>query len=71
VDPAHQKRGIGTALIQRVLDFLEEQGARILLVWTLEADEPACRLYDRLGFEELTRFVYYSLERHGESEEKA
>jgi len=60
VDPDYQGQGIGTALIQRVLSYLQEQGARVLAVWTLEADEPARRIYERLGFEELTRFVYYT-----------
>jgi GNAT superfamily N-acetyltransferase len=63
VDPGHQGRGIGTALVRRVVEHLKEQGARVLLVWTLEADEPACRIYERLGFKELTRFIYYSRDR--------
>lgn len=62
VHPDYRGRGIGTALIKAVVSHLKEQGARVLVVWTLEADEPACRIYERLGFKELTRFVYYSMD---------
>ena len=61
VDPEYQQQGIGTALCERVISHLKEQGARVLAVWTLEADEPACHMYERMGFKELTRFVYYSM----------
>jgi GNAT superfamily N-acetyltransferase len=62
VDPDYWGRGIGTALIEAVIGYLGEQGARVLAVWTLEVDEPACHIYERLGFKELTRFVYYTRE---------
>jgi ribosomal protein S18 acetylase RimI-like enzyme len=62
VDPEYRGRGIGTALTRHVVGYLKEQGARVLAVWTLEADVPACRIYERLGFQELARFVYYSME---------
>jgi GNAT superfamily N-acetyltransferase len=65
VHPDHQGQGIGTALIKQVTGHLEAQGARVLAVWTLEADEPVRRIYERMGFEELTRFVYYSRDCHG------
>jgi GNAT superfamily N-acetyltransferase len=60
VDPDYRGRGIGTALMRRVESYLKGEGVRVLAVWTLEADEPARRMYERMGFEELTRFVYYS-----------
>ncbi|NIM94046.1 MAG: GNAT family N-acetyltransferase [Anaerolineales bacterium] len=62
VSPDHRGMGIGSALVQQVMDYLEEQGARILLVWTLEVGETARHIYESHGFEELTRFVYYSKE---------
>ncbi len=61
VDPDHQGRGIGTTLTRQVMGYLKNQGARVLVVWTLETDEPARHVYERLGFKELTRFVYYSM----------
>ena len=62
VDPDHRGRGVGTALIRHVVAFLEEKGARVLTVVTLEIDEPVRRIYERLGFKELTRLVYYSMD---------
>lgn len=61
VHPDYRGQGIGTALINQVMNHLKEQGVRVLVVWTLEKDEPARRVYERLGFTELTRFVYYSM----------
>jgi ribosomal protein S18 acetylase RimI-like enzyme len=62
VDPDYRQQGVGTALIQQAMKFLKEQGARVLTVVTLETDEPVRRIYERLGFKELTRLVYYSKE---------
>ena len=62
VDPDYQGQGVGTALTKRVSEYLKEQGARVLVVWTLEADKPACHVYEKLGFKELARFVYYSMD---------
>ena len=62
VHPDHQGHGIGTALVKQVLSFLKAEGARVLAVWTLEADEPARHMYEKLGFEKLARFVYYSVD---------
>ena len=60
VDPDCRGRGIGTALIARVVEFLKGRGARVLKVITLVADEPVRRIYEKLGFTEFTRMVYYS-----------
>jgi GNAT superfamily N-acetyltransferase len=52
VDPDHQNRGIGTALMKRALQ-------RIPAVATLtvfEQNAPARRFYGRLGFREVRRF---------------
>jgi ribosomal-protein-alanine N-acetyltransferase len=60
VDPDYRGQHVGTALIEQVIGYLEEQGARVLTVSTLESDEPARHIYERLGFKELTRFLYYT-----------
>jgi ribosomal protein S18 acetylase RimI-like enzyme len=45
---AQRGRGIGTALVQRVLEEARSAGKPITL--HVEADNPARRLYERLGF---------------------
>lgn len=62
VDPDYRGQGIGTALSKHATSYLKEQGVRVLVVWTLESDKPARRVYEGLGFNELTRFVYYSMD---------
>lgn len=62
VEPDYRGRGAGTALVKHAIDFLGGRGARVLTVMTLAADEPARRIYGRLGFKELTRLIYYSME---------
>lgn len=49
VDPAHQRRGIGTWLVRRVVD---EAGSRPVRLQVLKVN-PARRLYERLGFVEV------------------
>ena len=62
VDPDFRGRGIGTALIGRVIERLRELGARIAVVTTLEHDLPARRVYEKHGFKLLLKSVYYSME---------
>jgi ribosomal-protein-alanine N-acetyltransferase len=62
VHPDYRGQGIGSALVRRVIRHLKDQGARVLAVWTLKADEAACHIYEKMGFRELARFVYYSME---------
>jgi ribosomal protein S18 acetylase RimI-like enzyme len=66
VDPYYRRQGIGTALMRQVMSYLKEQGARVLVVWTLEAGKSARHVYERMGFKELTRFVYYSMDCQGD-----
>ena len=60
VHPDYRGQGIGTALVESALNHLVESGARILQVWTLATDVPACALYEKFGFHELTSFTFYS-----------
>lgn len=46
--PEYRKRGIGTALIQQILDEAREKNARVSLY--VESFNPAYRLYERFGF---------------------
>lgn len=60
VAPEFRGLGVGTALIQHVIDFLLDRGARVLNVVTIDGDTTALRLYERLGFRKLTRLVLLS-----------
>ena len=52
VDPAAQRRGIGTALTEHATAWLREQGMRVAVLGTGgdPGHEPARRVYERLGF---------------------
>ncbi|MCX7621080.1 MAG: GNAT family N-acetyltransferase [Acidimicrobiales bacterium] len=50
VDPHHQHRGIGTALVADALRWARRRGARSMLVNTQEDNEVAFALYKRCGF---------------------
>jgi ribosomal protein S18 acetylase RimI-like enzyme len=60
VHPDWQGRGIGTALIGRVIDELTAQGARILEVSTMEQDAAARRVYEKHGFTLAAATVHYA-----------
>ena len=52
VDPAAQRRGIGTALTEHATAWLRGQGMRVAVLGTGgdRGHEPARRIYERLGF---------------------
>jgi putative acetyltransferase len=52
VDPAHQRQGIGAALIRRGLDLLRDAGERLVIV----VGHPA--YYPRFGFAATTRIEH-------------
>ena len=54
--PTHQGRGIGSRLIQQLLDQAAVEGKPLALN-VLEVNPRAYALYRRLGFAEATRFV--------------
>lgn len=49
VHPDHQNQGIGSRIIESVLDDARQQGVPISLK-VLKVNQPATRLYHRLGF---------------------
>lgn len=50
IDMAYQGRGIGTALLERVLGLPEVSGAPAVYIDTWQENAGARRLYERLGF---------------------
>jgi ribosomal protein S18 acetylase RimI-like enzyme len=50
VDPAHQGRGIGRALMEAAVALAREEGRAALVVATAAADVGNLRFYQRLGF---------------------
>jgi GNAT superfamily N-acetyltransferase len=50
VDPGHQGRGIGRALMERAVELAREGGSSRIVVATAAADVGNLRFYQRLGF---------------------
>ena len=51
VDPGHQRRGIATALIERLIEVTEDDERRGYTLEVRVSNEDAIRLYRKLGFE--------------------
>ncbi len=45
---AHQKNGVGKALVKEIIHDLKEQDIHSMLVWVIE-DNPSCAFYQSLG----------------------
>ena len=52
---SHQHSGIGRRLVSTVARRLQVDGFDSMLVWVLEANHPACRFYELLGGERVSR----------------
>jgi GNAT superfamily N-acetyltransferase len=50
VDPAFRRRGIGALLVQRAIEWARETGYSQLVLWVVDGNEDAERLYARHGF---------------------
>ncbi|HSR40962.1 MAG TPA: ribosomal protein S18-alanine N-acetyltransferase [Longimicrobiales bacterium] len=60
VDTEHRRRGIGSALLDRVLERARAGGVRSLFLEVRVSNEEAVRLYERRGFEVIAeRKAYY------------
>lgn len=60
VDPAHQGRGLGRALLERALAFFRERGMTVAKIETLEQNPIGQRLYPSLGFQEVARQIHFA-----------
>jgi ribosomal protein S18 acetylase RimI-like enzyme len=58
VDPAHRRRGVGTALYREVEAFVVGQGGRVIQTAVIERNTAAERLWRRIGFREIERQDY-------------
>ena len=50
VDPEHRRRGVATALLDRMADLARAAGARAIELWVTEGEDPAEALYRSAGF---------------------
>ncbi len=50
VDPEHRRRGVARALIAEVVRWAAERRAREVVLWVVDQNTAARRLYERAGF---------------------
>jgi GNAT superfamily N-acetyltransferase len=50
VDPGFRRQGIGAMLVERVIDWAREAGYSQLVLWVVDGNDGAERLYKRHGF---------------------
>ena len=57
VDPGFRGRGVGSALVDAVVDWAKGKGFNQVLLWVTEVNENAQRLYERRGFARTGRMI--------------
>jgi GNAT superfamily N-acetyltransferase len=62
VEPAHQRKRIGTALMEALANVARERGCNRLEWWVLKWNQPAIDFYRRLGAAALDEWSIYRLE---------
>lgn len=50
VAPSLRHQGVAFAMLNEVLDQLQESGVRTVFLWVLDGNDVARRLYERVGF---------------------
>jgi GNAT superfamily N-acetyltransferase len=50
VHPQHRRRGVARALVERAVRWAEERRAREVILWVVDHNIAARRLYERVGF---------------------
>ncbi len=53
VDPEYQARGIGSALLGRLIEIAREKGFHAILALVVAGNECSARLHTKLGFEQV------------------
>ncbi|HYE18201.1 MAG TPA: GNAT family N-acetyltransferase [Tepidisphaeraceae bacterium] len=61
VDPAHQGKGLGRALIEHAVAFFRERGMEVAKIETLDQNPIGQKLYPSLGFREVARQIHYAM----------
>lgn len=61
VDPAHQGKGLGRALLEHAIDFFRRSGMQVAKIETLEQNPVGQALYPSLGFKEVARQIHYAM----------
>jgi ribosomal protein S18 acetylase RimI-like enzyme len=65
VDPAHQGKGLGRALLLHALEFFRRRGMQVAKIETLEQNPVGQALYPSLGFREVARQIHYAMRLDG------
>jgi ribosomal protein S18 acetylase RimI-like enzyme len=71
VAPPHRGKGIGEALMRAAIDAGRTRGLRELWLEVLTPNEPAIRLYEKLGFKRVRELEVWTLESLVSREHKA
>ncbi|ARF13000.1 GNAT family N-acetyltransferase [Sporosarcina ureae] len=61
VDPEARKLGIGQTLLQKAKDYVQEIGAKSIVLETAADDYTAQKLYENNGYERDTQLYHYEL----------
>ena len=60
VHPEHRKQGIAATLVNNLVDVLKTRGSHSLMLEVRASNDPARKLYDKLGFQQVgLRKNYY------------
>lgn len=66
VHPVHRKRGLATRMLREAIEKLNHQGCARLQLWVDQSNAGACSLYEKAGFEQLSKVKdYYGFGRTG------
>ena len=71
VDPSHQGKGLGRALLLHALEFFRQRGMQVAKIETLEQNPVGQSLYASLGFQEVARQIHYGMRLHGRAQDQA